>query len=174
MGPLARQPRGDRVLGVGGDVEFGTELGARAAGAAFGRTTVSAASTGADSAAAQRLKAHGICQARLQHRHVHDPGQRVVALLGSFVKAHLAVLVGVRLHLQHGRRMLRVGPAAHGFQQRAQGIISASARTSPSEGALSGGPTSATRRRSRASKSAKVRPTTPAPILRNVCAIPGL
>ena len=121
MGPLAHQPRGDRVLGVGGDVEFGTELGARAAGAAFAHHGERGVH-GRGDRLHQRLKAHGICQARLQRGHVHDPGQRVVALLGR-VKAHLAVLVGVRLHLQHGRRMLRVGPAAHGFQQRARGGV---------------------------------------------------
>ena len=67
----------------------------------------------------QGLKAHGVCQAGFEHWHIHNPVQCIGGGLRG-VKRHLTAIITLYLHGQHWCGVLRVGPAAHGFQQLAR------------------------------------------------------
>ena len=116
MRVLAVKARGHGALGVRGDIKFNPKLIARSAGFAFTNYR-ELGRLGCSELFNLRLKSCRLGQLLLQHRHVHNPGQRVGLGVRS-VEHDLTASIAVYLHFEHRCGVLHIGPAAQRFEQR--------------------------------------------------------
>ena len=115
MRVLAVKAGGHGALGVGRDIKLHPKLLARTAGFAFTNDR-ELGGLGRRKLLNLRLKFSRLCKLGLQHRHVDNPRERV-GFGVSGVKYDLAAIITVHLHFEHGRSVLRLGPAAQRFEQ---------------------------------------------------------